>query len=30
MKGATTPPELHAYIKAHAEFIEIGNRTLQQ
>jgi hypothetical protein len=22
--------ELHAYIKAHAEFIEIGNRTLHQ
>ena len=27
---ADTAKELHAYIKAHAEFIEIGNRMLQQ
>src|SRR5580698_2539942 len=27
---ADTSKELHAYIKAHAEFIEIGNRMLQQ
>ena len=27
---ADTSKELHAYIKAHAEFMEIGNRMLQQ
>ncbi len=27
---ADTSKELHAHIKAHAEFIEIGNRMLQQ
>jgi serine/threonine-protein kinase HipA len=27
---ADTSKELHAYIKAHAEFIETGNRMLQQ
>jgi DNA-binding transcriptional regulator YiaG len=27
---ADTLKELHAYMKAHAEFIEIGNRMLQQ
>lgn len=27
---ADTSKELHAYIKAHAEFTEIGNRMLQQ
>lgn len=27
---ADTAKELHAYIKAHAEFNEIGNRMLQQ
>ena len=27
---ADTSKELQAYIKAHAEFIEIGNRMLQQ
>jgi serine/threonine-protein kinase HipA len=27
---ADTSKELHAYIKAHAEFVEIGNRMLQQ
>lgn len=28
--NADTSKELHAYIKAHAEFIQIGNRMLQQ
>lgn len=27
---ADTSKELRAYIKAHAEFIEVGNRVLQQ
>jgi hypothetical protein len=27
---ADTSKELHAYIKAHAEFNEVGNRMLQQ
>jgi hypothetical protein len=27
---ADTSKEVHAYMKAHAEFMEIGNRMLQQ